>query len=250
MNILDLISQENYSRALSAIDVEIKDNPDESALYFLKGRCLLNLDKLEKSEEMLDKALKLDKNNGWAWLEKAFLYDKMGWIDRSITCLNMAENTLPDPDIVLYIKGQIFMNHEEWEIALDFFNQVLVVNPTHEDCYYQKGLCLQQLERHNDAISCFNAVLEIDDTNNYDGQAFIAKITSLVAIGNTEEALAASDALKEIAGESEGYWHQRAFIYVGMGDIEQALMCLDKAININPTFVPALQAKNIILNNL
>jgi len=60
------------------------------------------------------------------------------------------------------IKVIYWENLEKYDGALEFFNEVLKIDPYDTETWYEKGLTLKKLERYNEALESLNKALEID----------------------------------------------------------------------------------------
>ena len=59
-------------------------------------------------------------------------------------------------------KGKTLLDDCNFEDALGFFEQALLLNQTDPDLWNYKGIALRSLGRYEEAMECFNKSLEID----------------------------------------------------------------------------------------
>jgi len=62
----------------------------------------------------------------------------------------------------LVAKGQSFLEDGEFNDALGFFEQALLLNQDDPDLWNNKGIALRSLGRYEEAMECFNKSLKID----------------------------------------------------------------------------------------
>ena len=62
----------------------------------------------------------------------------------------------------LVSKGQSFLEDGEFDGALGFFDQALLLNQDDPDLWNYKGIALRSLGRYEEAMECFNKSLKID----------------------------------------------------------------------------------------
>ncbi len=62
----------------------------------------------------------------------------------------------------LVTKGKKFLEEGDFEKALYFFDQALLLNQNDPDLWNYKGSALRSMGRYNEALTCFNKSLEID----------------------------------------------------------------------------------------
>jgi len=59
-------------------------------------------------------------------------------------------------------KGNRFLEAGQFEEALGFFDQALLLNQNDPELWNHKGVTLRSMGRYNEAIECFNKSLELD----------------------------------------------------------------------------------------
>ena len=64
-------------------------------------------------------------------------------------------------------KGKALLDDCNFEDALGFFEQALLLNPTDPDLWNYKGIALRSLGRYEEAMECFNKSLEIDPRDRH-----------------------------------------------------------------------------------
>lgn len=72
------------------------------------------------------------------------------------------------PDVSeLVKKGKTLLVEGNFEDALAYFEQALLLNQTDPDIWNQKGAALRSLGRYDEALECFNKSLEMDPTDRH-----------------------------------------------------------------------------------
>ena len=64
-------------------------------------------------------------------------------------------------------KGNIFLKDGEFDNALAFFEQALLLNQDDPDLWNYKGIALRSLGRYEEAMDCFNKSLEIEPRDKF-----------------------------------------------------------------------------------
>ena len=62
----------------------------------------------------------------------------------------------------LVTKGRLFLEDGQFNDALGFFEQALLLNQNDPDLWNHKGTALRSLGRYEEAMECFNKSLQID----------------------------------------------------------------------------------------
>lgn len=69
------------------------------------------------------------------------------------------------PDLVE--KGKALLLEGNFEDALAYFEQALLLNQNDPELWNQKGVALRSLGRYDEALECFNKSLEIDPADRH-----------------------------------------------------------------------------------
>ncbi len=64
-------------------------------------------------------------------------------------------------------KGQSLMGDGNFDDALGFFEQALLLNQNDPDLWNNKGVALRSLGRYEESMYCFNKSLEIEPRDKY-----------------------------------------------------------------------------------
>ncbi|MGI0060565.1 MAG: tetratricopeptide repeat protein [Nitrosotalea sp.] len=59
-------------------------------------------------------------------------------------------------------KGTQFSTEGDFEKALSYFDQAIILQPNNPDLLNKKGVALRGLGRYDEAIECFNKSLQLD----------------------------------------------------------------------------------------
>ena len=101
--------------------------------------------------------------------------------------------------------------------------------------------------KYEDAISCYNQLIEMDSKNKW---AWINKGLALTELMKYEEALPCLDKAIELHPKSVEAWYNRGFALAGIGKLGAAILAFDNAIEIKPKSADAWNGKGIVLDNM
>jgi Flp pilus assembly protein TadD len=59
-------------------------------------------------------------------------------------------------------KGKLLLYEGNFEDALSFFEQAMILEPNNPEIWNQKGSALRSLGRYDEALDCFNRALELE----------------------------------------------------------------------------------------
>ena len=67
----------------------------------------------------------------------------------------------------LVSQGKTLLEEGQFDDALGFFEQALLLNQDDPDLWNYKGITLRSLGRYEEAMDCFNKSLKIDPRDRY-----------------------------------------------------------------------------------
>ena len=67
----------------------------------------------------------------------------------------------------LVLKGIFFLESGDFDKALSFFEQALLLDPSNPDLWNYKGTALRSLGRYGESMDCFNNSLKIDPRDKF-----------------------------------------------------------------------------------
>ncbi len=108
-----------------------------------------------------------------------------------------------------------YANHQE---AIQCFDRVLELEPMNGQAWNSRGVCLKELGRYEEALQCFERVIDSNDEDVYYNKG---------------------ETLEKMGEESGNYSH-----YL------EAIKCFDQVISMNPSHVNALNYRGVCLKQL
>jgi len=162
-------------------------------------------------------------------------------------------------------KGVAFMNEDNYESALNAFNNAVEIDPTSSWAYINKGWALNTLGDYYQALKEFSRASDIDPKNpwiyvnrgvsyNFLGDyrqglldeekaisldatiswAYINRGWAYTGLGNFNQALADLTKAAQLDPKNPHVYHMRAWVYNGLGNKRQTLEDFDKSLNLAP----------------
>ena len=215
----------NHQEALTCFEKVTELKPEHVLGWANRGYALDLLGKNEESLEYFDKAIELDPNNFLPWEYKGMALGNLGKFEEAIKCFDKAVEIDPKNILSWFRKGVAFhsiatekmfgepeISKEELEDllkrqsenavecfdeAIELINKVdttaSVISYVHETkpflvkikLYLHKGITLVILHRPEEAIKCFDKVIEIEPK---DAQIWYLKSVALQELEKHEEA--------------------------------------------------------------
>lgn len=146
---------------------------------------------------------------------------------------------LPDPKSAeaCFNRGVAHLHKEQWDQAIEEFNEVVRLEPKNPETYYNRGFARAKTQKHDEALSDFDAFLRLrpDEADGYLSRAGV-----LDAQGLTAEALADLDtAIRLAPDDPEGYF-SRGKLREDSCEYRLALADYEKALQLKPDEPTAL----------
>lgn len=249
---LNFLNEENYEEALMYLDKAIDMEPNNLEYLNSKAICLYNLNSVDESIEYFDKVLEINPDNESAKTKKAELlaikaneyfedndFDKSVEIWNNVILLNnknadylnskaialskplLQEDTFDDINIAprrvknTFIKEiDALIKSKSYEYALEAIDDAITYDSTFAPFWFKKGTVLRMTKKFDEAIECYDKVLELD-----------------------------SEPEKEInKAKMETYFLQGKYLTDNC-QYDAAIECYDKAIHIDSNFVACWSAK-------
>jgi tetratricopeptide (TPR) repeat protein len=229
--------QGKIEKAAEHYRAALKIDPDLPEVYNNMGAILAKQGKTEEAIQFYQKALKIRPHFALAHFGLAKELAEKGKIEQGIRHYYQALKYKPEYAEAHNNLGAIFLNSGETEKAIKHYLAALQLDPSLVEAYSNLGVALMHEGKIEAAISQFQKALKLNPTFT-------------TADNNLKRALAIQEEFKkEIARlqqllkddpENVGLHFQLGNLYFRKGDQIQAMQQYNKAIQLDPKFVPAL----------
>ncbi|CAD8176762.1 unnamed protein product [Paramecium pentaurelia] len=129
------------------------------------------------------------------------------------------------------LKGNSLLNQNNYEEAIQCFDNALKINPNNCLAFNNKGNALYQLNRFEEAIKCHDQALTINPNNCL---AFNNKGDALYKLNRFEEAIKCHDSALNINPQDCDVLNKKGNSLQNLYRFQEAIKCYDKALTINP----------------
>lgn len=242
-NIGELLSNEGYPEvALRLYEEVIKLTPNNPAILYNKAVALHELEEDEEALIWFEKAISLNSKESEYYRMRANSYANIGCFEESINDLKKSLE-LNYSIVTILNFGGVYYQMGDYELAVQYFQDALVLEPNNIVIYVNKGAALNALLRYEEALANYekalklvNHVMRRDQYNdNTDVLYFNIGIT-LNHLERYEEAIVAFD--KSIALEFPGMYMclvNKGNALINLNRIEEGLEMYRKAKSLDPT---------------
>jgi tetratricopeptide (TPR) repeat protein len=190
---LEMVDTGNRIGGESIISDLLKKHPDLHTVQYAMGTVLAMKGQYEESIYHFNKATDIFPYFVEAWFNKGMSYQKQMKVEDAIRAfqkvielgdpadefVKYATNMVNDIEKKLHEKGGItldnylkskvkfdeafsMMQKRHWEQAIDAFQTVIALNPSHPQSYGNMGICYAQLGRKQEALATLDKALELD----------------------------------------------------------------------------------------
>lgn len=273
-----------------------KDNLSQAFNHYVKAKVMENLDRLDEAEAEFTESIKLDPENSTRYAERGMFYYTQKKHEQSYADYQKASELEPGfADYVIYM-GINMEAMEKYQEAFNHYEYAFKLAPNNYTALAYKGDALLKLKKYNDAINCYiealngenfnkgaldgieDAVEEVPDvviaklkaqhvkspkeqmwtgilasilynTKKYEEAAklynellqdepeapiYAALSDTHKEIGNYQQALDDIDKALELNPDEASYLVKKALLYLTLGDYDKAIEATDSCIELNP----------------
>ncbi|MEQ8383088.1 MAG: tetratricopeptide repeat-containing serine protease family protein [Coleofasciculus sp. A1-SPW-01] len=244
-----------YIESLECFNKIIKINPDYRIAWYARGFLLSqHLEKLGQGLNSLEEATKIDPDYHTAWHWRGVVLYELGRYEEALTSFEQAiENYSHDAYYqAWYGKGQALEALGRHEEALAAFN-IASLDQSSYAALIKRGDGFFYFEEYEKALESYDQAIQINDKNL---QAWLKKGKSLrrlhwyqESLDILEEALIFSQRHPRIQNEvAPEIWDEIGnVLFFGFSNNEEAILAFKKAIELNPNYYQAWYHLGVVL---
>jgi len=220
-----------YSKQIKKYNWLIRLNPIPSN-YSIRAHAFSNLEQYDNAIKDISKAIDINPYYADFYRSRAYYYSKLEKDDLAIKDYNKAIELIFNPEDyyqLFLFRAQSLEDSKEYQLAINDYNIVIKNLPQEIEAYTGKGLCLFYLEKYDDALSCYEKAVELDNNCFW---AFYNRGELFYHLNKVNEALQDLNKALEIRPTTE---NSSLFLWLGVlyavdgKDNETAMSFLQKA---------------------
>jgi tetratricopeptide (TPR) repeat protein len=180
---------------------------------------------------------------GEAYKNRGYAYDAKGDFDRAIADFTKAIEINPKDADAYKNRGYAYDAKGDFDRAIADFTKAIEINPKDADAYNNRGSVYETKGDFDRAIADFMKAIEIDPK---DADAYINRCW-LRATANRDLTLAFADCdtgLRLAPNDANGL-DSRAFLYLRLGRLDEAIADYDAALKTNPRLASSLYGRGL-----
>ena len=237
----------NYPQnAITLMKKCVRLEPNNPNFLLLYGELLLIFSRYEDAIELFNKCLKIDYNIYRAHDLMGYSFKQINKIENAINCFQNSININP-VNTDAYLELALIYHSQNDSTAIEHYNNILALDSNDIIVLYNLALYYQENHNYNSSLDTYSKLLKIDNFNanaNYN-IGFIHMELNLHDIAVNYFA----DAIYSESSFFEAYY-ARGNCFETLGNIAQAEVDYNRAIEINPDYKFAIDAlENLKKNN-
>jgi tetratricopeptide (TPR) repeat protein len=193
-----LIAQDKSKKALDILNSQLSHDPGNSDINFLLGRGNLKLNNYEQAREYISKAISLNPE---------------GTADMLITA------------------GQDFIEQEEYQMALDYFDDALLFDKEDISLYDDIAFCLDKLKRSEESLSYYLKYLDQDPFSDY---VWFNVGTLYARNKDYDKAMEAFDYAIALNSQNSSALYNKAVVYIDTQRYELGIKSFKELLTLEP----------------
>lgn len=219
------------SRALS-------QSPQNAVLHNNLGSVLREQGRVDEAAESFRRALRLNPDDPQAHHNLGRIWHEQGRPEEAIRCYEEALKAAPDYAEAHNALGIAYQALDRLDEAIEHFRDALAHDPKSVEAHNNLGAALQQQGRTEEAIAALQDALQLDPDR-------IGSWMNLVEVylsrGDLDSAVEAGRRMVELAKGDDGpvAHNKLGLVMQARGDLETALSCFRKAVELGPDFAEA-----------
>ena len=214
--------------------------------YFEIGLQKQNDKKYSEAIENYSKAIELDSNFAYAYINRGVAYKLLGYLDKAIEDFSKAIELEPKDADTYYNRGLIYKIQDKLDLAIADYDKAIELNPKFAEAYNNRGIIYYDQKILDKAIEDFSKAIELNpnQANAYNNRGVTYKIQ-----GKLEQAIEDFSKAIEIRPDQANIYINRGEVFELLGKLDQAVADYQKAIELDPNNFTARKNLNRLKQN-
>jgi putative PEP-CTERM system TPR-repeat lipoprotein len=229
--------KKDYLRANDAIALSLSENPGSGAARILAGGIALAMKQPAQAEVNLLAGIKQSPDSIFARRMLTSLYLDQNQPQKASEILLPALAAQPDDSVLLEMAGEIAAQRGDFKSASTLFDRAGKIDPNNTDARL-RGAVVQL--RKGDEAGGFAALEATAKSSGNDARPAIMLVIARLNRRQYDEAMVAWKELEKARPNSPITYNLRAAIDLGRNDRASARTALEHALQLQPTYLPAI----------
>ncbi|KAM3144556.1 Stress-induced-phosphoprotein 1 [Paramecium bursaria] len=231
-----LYEQDKFDEALLMHNMAIQLNPKNSYAYYVKGNCLQQLNRQQEALQMYDISIRLNPSQAAAYSNKGSVLHKLQRFDEALQIYDIAIKL--NPNSANAFAGISLEEVKRFDEAILMFNKALQIDPNNSNVYDHKGRILLKQNKYTEAIIVYSRIIQINPqyADAYELKSIglqILKGFALYQMDDYDEALMFINKAIQIDPNNFQYLYEKAFIIFQQSRFDLAIDMFQKCLQLN-----------------
>ena len=231
--------------ALKCIKNSVSSDANNYLALSLYGEINIAYAKYKEAIDLFNQSLNIEYNQFNVHHLMGYAFKQLNQLDIAINCFQNSISVNPS-DIQSYIEIGLIYQLRNDTLAEVYYNNVLDIDSSDVITLYNLALYYQDNQRYNKSLETYNKLLEFDafNSNTHFNIGFIHMELKLfnIAVNNFADAIYSNSVFYQA-------YYARGVCFETLGNIAQAEVDYNRAIEINPDYAYAIDALAILKNN-
>jgi len=218
----------------------------------------MNAGDYEQAIEYFTLATGVEEQSAWAYLGRAFAYERLGQPEAAIEDYTTALEVSPPDAKIYHSRGNVYTTSGQYDLAIEDYEQALALEPTDAKSYHNRGWVYNMLGDYVSALADYTLAIQFD----HDPLARAYNNRGLVNanLGNYEQAIEDytqaieldpdySEAINLNPTYAKAYYN-RGRAYAAQEEYEAAITEYDAALGIDPSYARAYNQRGDVYQEL
>ncbi len=226
-----LAGTENYEEAMKKFDEAEQIDPENTRVYISKAIIYVAQQNFAAAEEQISRGLILDDKNGVLYFHRGNINFYQQKFDEAKLDFERAIDLGHETKLACFQLATLYNYLRDFENALYYYNKTLQKDPFYERALLKKVEVLLRLSRNNEAYVAANDFID-KKPEFFEGYHY--KFISLMALGNLEEAKLVLDKAIERFPNDLGFKYDLMMYFDTVGDFQNALLVIETYFESDP----------------
>ena len=226
----------NYPAARDAVLQVLKIAPDHMPSMLLAGAIEFSLGSHAQAQSYLERVIGRAPDNLYARRLLVASFAKSGQAQRALEVLQPGLAQYPEDGALMALAGEVYLRGNEFAKAAEYFDKVAKRDPRSARARTQLGLSRLAAGETDLGLADLESASQLDSSAY---QADILLVMSHLRQRKYDEALKAMQTLEKRQPNNPLTYNLKAAIYIGKKDTAAARKYLERALELQPTYVPA-----------
>lgn len=198
----------------------------KSVIYLNKGNSLIDKGKYNEALDYINKSIKENPNLLNSYYNKGIAYQLLSNYERAIESFNKALSINPNHIKSLISKGSVYCLSGNLNQGIEYYNKALNLSEYNYEALINKSIALKKLEKYQDVLDCLEKLIMITKKDKDD--IFFERSNCFQKLGQYEEAIKSLDKALKINPNNAKYLFEKGKYLNILNKKDEAISCVDK----------------------